>query len=178
MIIPSIHLPIDSIITDTTKLPQQKPPSKPATTRTPPSPSKPSPAARHLIPPYEQLDEDDHVLNKKIPEKDQIQAMEEANKNLSKCKNDLHTKKNPRSQDSWLMHTIKKVIKSTDRVINPHKYKFQNSRDAAKFNTKILKRHKYDFKHALKQEAGTMLEPGSEFRTHNTIEQLFQARQL
>ena len=104
--------------------------------------------------------------------------MEEANNILSKRKNDLHAKNNPQSQDSWLMHTIKKVIKSTDRVINPHKYKFQNSRDAAKFNTKILKRHKYDFKHALQQEAGTMLEPGSKFRTHNTIEKLFQAHQL
>ena len=86
MIVPPIHLPIDSITTDTTKTPQQRPPSKPATTRTPPSPSKPSPTAHHIIPPDDQSDEDDDVLNEKIPEKDQIQVMEEANKILSKCK--------------------------------------------------------------------------------------------
>ena len=70
MILPPIHSPIDFITTDSTKPPQQNPPLPPATTKIPPSPSKTSPIAHHLIPPDEQSDGDDEVLNEKIPEED------------------------------------------------------------------------------------------------------------
>ena len=92
MIPPPIHLPMDFIKTDTTRPPQQKPPSTPATTKTSPSPSKPSSTAHHLITPDEQSDDDDDVIKEKIPEENQIQAMEEARIFLSKCKNDLYAK--------------------------------------------------------------------------------------
>ena len=53
-----------------------------------------------------------------------------------------------------------------------------NNQEAAKFNTKILNKYRYDFEAALKREKGTMLQPGSEFRDANNIEQLFQAHKL
>ena len=65
---------------------------------------------------------------------------------------------------SWLMSTIQTIITSADWVMSPHKYKFENTRDAAKYNTKLIKKQIYDFVRALGKEDGTILEPGSEFR--------------
>ena len=62
------------------------------------------------------------------------------------------------------MATIKTIIHTSDKIISPHKYKFENTRDAAKINTKILKRDRYDLTKALRREKGSMMEPGSEFR--------------
>ena len=50
---------------------------------------------------------------------------------------------------------------------------FENTRDAAKTNTKLLKRYKYDFTRAIGREKGTMLEIGSEFRPAHALEILF-----
>ena len=67
---------------------------------------------------------------------------------------------------------IRNNIPSTDKVIAPHKYKFENTCDAAKYNTSILKRSKYDLTRALLKDKGTMLEPGSEFRSSKTLQPL------
>ena len=112
---------------------------------------------------------DDDVLNERTSDKSKIEAMEKATNIMSKYKNDCHISNNPKSKDSWLIHTIKSIINSTDKVISPHKYKFENTRDAAKFNAAILKRNKYDFTKALQKEKGTMLEPGSEFRSRDIL---------
>ena len=113
-----------------------------------------------------------------ISEDEKVQAMEKASEIMRKYKNKSHFNTHPRSKDSWLIHKIKRIVQSPNRMINPHKYKFENSREAAKFNTKLLKKHKYDLEIALNKEKGTMLEPGSEFRTKDTIEPLFQNHEL
>ena len=130
------------------------------------------------IPVDEQSDEEDDVLNEKLTDDDKVQAMEQASKIMSKYQNNLHIAVHPHSQDSWLVHTIKKLLRSPNKSITPHKYRFENTRDAEKFNTKILKRHKYDLEVALEKEDGTMLEPGSEFRAAEQIESLFQKHTL
>ena len=71
------------------------------------------------------------------------------------------------------MHTIKQIITTTDKVILPHKDKFENTGEAAKYNTSILKRHKYDFTVVLSRKIGTILGPGSEFRTKDTLTKMF-----
>ena len=140
--------------------------------------TKPNPMNTTTIPIDEQSDEEDDVLNEKLTEDEKVQAMEKASKIMSKYKNNLHNNAHPHSQDSWLVHTIKKLLKSPNKSIKPHKYRFENTRDAAKFNTKLLKRHKYDLEVALEKEDGTMLEPGSEFRAVEQIESLFQKHEL
>ena len=70
------------------------------------------------------------------------------------------------------MGTIKAVIDSTDKVMLPHKYNFQNNQEAVKQNTKLLKREKYDLTLALQKAKGTIMEPGSEFRGRNKLEPL------
>jgi len=99
--------------------------------------------------------------------------MEKANKVIGKYKNSEYKIANPKSPQSWLMGTIKPIIDSADRVMLPHKYIFTTNHEAAKLNTKLLKRDKYDLTKALARAKGTMLESGSEFRTKETVEPLF-----
>ena len=114
--------------------------------------------------PDEQPDEHDDILNENIPEDEKIRAMEDASRIMSKSKNKMHFKTHNNTKESWLVYTMRRVISAADKVINPHNYKFENNREAAKYNTKLLKRDKYDLARALKQQKGTMMEPGSELR--------------
>ena len=70
------------------------------------------------------------------------------------------------------MHTIRTTITSVDKLTAPHKYKFENTRDAAKYKTAILKCSKYDFSKALYKDKGTMMELGYEFRSKQELEPL------
>ena len=56
----------------------------------------------------------------------------------------------------------------------PYKFRFKDSKEAAKYNIKILKHCKYDFEEALKKEEGTMLYPRSEFRDYTLLAPIFQ----
>ena len=66
----------------------------------------------------------------------------------------------------------KKIINTSDKVILPHSYKFENTREAAKFNKTILKKARYSFTRALRREKGTIMEPGSEIRSINKLQPL------
>ena len=72
----------------------------------------------------------------------------------------------------WLMSNIQSVITSADRVMLPHKYKLENTREAAKYNTKLIKKPRDNFIRSLDKEDGTMLEPGSEFRLNSVLKSL------
>ena len=116
----------------------------------------------------------DDVLNEKFTAEEEIRYISKAKDILRKYKNTQHKLSHPKSKKSWLVHTISNIIRQSDRNINPHKFQFTNTRDAAKFNTRILKRYKYDLVAAMKNEKGTMLEPGSEFRLVKTLEPLLK----
>ena len=62
----------------------------------------------------------------------------------------------------------------TKQTINFHKFKFEISQKAARFNTKLLKQHQYDLTGALKKEDRTVLEMGSEFSPIEGISSLFR----
>ena len=114
-------------------------------------------------------DSDEDILNERVSDEKKSQAREKASKIMGKS--NIIEKGN--KKDSWLVKAIKGIISSTDKVINKHKYKFENSRDAAKFNTKLLKKYQYDLTVALKREKGTILEAGSEFRPIKDLKPLF-----
>ena len=101
-------------------------------------------------------------------------AIEKSQLILSKFKNNVHHKTNPASNKSWLVHTIQTIVTSVGKVMQLHHYRFENSRDAAKFNIKILKRSKYDLNLALMKEKGSMMEPDSEFRSKSILGSLFK----
>ena len=73
---------------------------------------------------------------------------------------------------SWMMSIIQVVITFADRDMSPHKYKFENTREAAKYNTKLIKKQRYDFIRALDKDEGAMLELGSEFRLNSVLKPL------
>ena len=129
------------------------------------------------IHPDEESGDDDDILHENMSQETKIQAMEKANKIMSKLHNDIHRKTNPTSHKSWLMATIRTIMNSTGKIILPHKYKFENTREAAKHNTTLLKKSKYDFVRAMQKELGTILEPGSEFRKHTDLQPLFSKHQ-
>ena len=81
--------------------------------------------------------------------KQKIRAMEKAEKILSKYKNAIHDKINVESGMSWLVFTITRIISTPDKLMKRQHYKFENSREAAKFNTKLLKKSRYDLTSAL-----------------------------
>ena len=74
---------------------------------------------------------------------------------------------------SWLITTIKEIIKINKEKKLPQSFKFSNSREAAKDNAKLLKSCRYDFEKAIKKGKGTMLEIGSEFRSAKKLKKLF-----
>ena len=75
---------------------------------------------------------------------------------------------------SWIMQCIKKAVTGSSKMMKQQKFRFEDGRMAAKYNTKILKQCKYDFEKALEKEKGTMLEPGSEFREYHLLQPIFQ----
>ena len=85
----------------------------------------------------------------------------------------MNMQTNTMTRHSWLIHTVTTIIGMTNKTMQPHNYKFINTREAAKYNIKLLKRDKYDITLALQREQGTMMEPGSEFRLKSTLEPLF-----
>ena len=72
------------------------------------------------------------------------------------------------------MATIKTIIDTSNKIISPHKYKLENTRDSAKTNTQIFKKDRYNLTKALHRERGSMMEPGSEFRYISKLKPLLQ----
>ena len=97
------------------------------------------------------------ILNEKVSDKTKLKAMEKATSIIGTHRKKLNRKTFPSSKDSWLLYTIRTIITSTNKIIFPHKYKFENTRNNTKYNTDILKRSKYDFTRALAEEDGTIL---------------------
>ena len=78
-----------------------------------------------------------------------------------------------RKEKRWLMKILYKVSNSKAKAMRKHGCKFDNTKDAIKHNGKWLKHYKWDLTYAIKQQAGTMLEPGSESRKSGLLEQLW-----
>ena len=74
---------------------------------------------------------------------------------------------------SWLMATISRITKRNETKMRTHRYVFENTKEAAKKNIRLLKSNRYDFERAMKKEQGTMLEARSEFRPAHILETLF-----
>ena len=89
----------------------------------------------------EDSDEED-LLNEYEQQKNWISNMEKAQTIIGKYKTSELRKTHPHSKESWLIHTIRGIIRTTDRIMKPHKFHFRNNRDAAKHNTKLLKRYR------------------------------------
>ena len=104
--------------------------------------------------------------------------MTNAERILSKYKNKLRLKANPQSKKSWLIHTINEITRTPNKKMKKHKIKFDDTPKSAKWNAKLLKRCNHNLIKLLEKEHHTMMQPGSKFRTVETLEPLFRHHKL
>ena len=102
-----------------------------------------------------------------LNEKYKIQAMEKANQTLSKS---LQSQNN--LQTSWLVHQLSISCDTIENTPKKHKFLFKNTRDAAKYNTKLIKFNDYDLEKTILKQKQTILSPGSEFRSIPNLQKL------
>jgi len=102
-------------------------------------------------------------------EKFRVLAMEAAAKSMSEC-----LKQKEKLSKPWLLHHLDMLCKSQEATPRNHLFQFENSRSAAKFNTKIIKHSDYDLQRCLNKQKDTILTPGSEFRNIKHIRKLLQ----
>ena len=69
--------------------------------------------------------DDGEIQRETVSHAEYVKVRSTADEILSKYQSNSHLIVKPLSQDSWLIRTIKQVITSTDRVIQPHKYRFE-----------------------------------------------------
>lgn len=72
---------------------------------------------------------------------------------------------------------FEEVAKTVEEDLNYSHFKFDDTMEAAKWNSNALQKHKYDFEAATKNEPNTILTPGSEFRPIKIIEKLWKFRE-
>ena len=93
---------------------------------------------------------------------------------IGKYKTTELRKTHSQSKGSWLVYTLRCIIRTIERVTRPSKFLFHNNRDTANHNTRFLKQYRYDLEKAMYKERGIMPEPGSKFRKEGTLELLLR----
>ena len=78
----------------------------------------------------------------------------------------------PSPPRSKLVTIVRRICKRTYPPNNMPIFKFENSREAAEFNTNILSRYHWDLQKAINAKTNTILHPGSEFRPIDDLEPL------
>jgi len=107
--------------------------------------------------------------SEQFDEKYKVQSMEIASTTLGKSlrdKNKLST--------SWLVHQLSILGDTTESTPKKHKFMFKNTREAAKYNTKLIKFNGYDLEKTIMKQKHTILSPGSEFRHVSHIQKLLE----
>ena len=94
-----------------------------------------------------------------MDEKFKLQSMEKASITMSKS---LASKEN--LSTSWLVYQLSQLCKTKEKTPSKHDFRFENTRDAAKFNTKLIKFNGYDLEKTINKQQNSILTPGSEFR--------------
>ena len=124
------------------------------------------------------------TINKKIKhnnnyfqaqkEEESVRNMERTAKIMSKSINEKYLKNSKNPKYSWLVSQLKKIIHTEEKAPSKHSFIFENTREAAKFNTKIIKWADYDYIQAIQKQPNTILHPGTEFRNIAHLTQLLQ----
>ena len=68
------------------------------------------------------------------------------------------------------MRALTKVVFTPAQKMRSHKCRFADEWEAAKFNEKWLRHYKWDLEEAIRRQEGTMVHPGSEFRSVELME--------
>ena len=75
--------------------------------------------------------------------------------------------------DYWLLDTIREILDSDEVEMQDHGLLFENTKTAAKHNSKLLKSYDYNYKNLVQNHPNSTISPGSEFRKPEVLEKLF-----
>ena len=76
-----------------------------------------------------------------------------------------------------LVKTVKEISKIEEDELNFSQFLFEDTEEAAVFNTNVLKKHDFDFEKAVESEKNSILTPGSEFRHIDNISKIWKFRE-
>ena len=81
------------------------------------------------------------------------------------------------NRESWLVTTLRGMCNDPEPERKMHSFIFENNKEAADWNQKVLESYDNNFNLAIKHQKGTVMAPGSEFRALNKIKSLWQYRE-
>ena len=84
---------------------------------------------------------------------------------------------NCQGNESWLITQIRKISAQVEPDLHPPSFRFENNKDAANWNAKVLDSYNNDFDEAIEHQKGTVLQPGSEFRTIEKLATIWKIRE-
>ena len=76
--------------------------------------------------------------------------------------------------ESELVRQVRKISETSYPPNNKPIFRFENTEQAAKFNTEILKSFNWDVQAAIDAQSNTILHPGSEFRPLDDVKEVFE----
>ena len=79
-----------------------------------------------------------------------------------------------KAKRSWLLNTVTKVLHSKPRKPGPPPFKFELSKEAARFNHDLLNQHGGDLDAVIRSSPFNTMSYGSEFKDTEVLEDLFQ----
>jgi len=102
-------------------------------------------------------------------EKFKVEAMESASKRLSE-----YLRKKEKLEQPWILHHVGLLNGRTEETPSKHQFCFENNRDAAKFNTKLIKYTDYNLEKCIQKQKHSILSYGSEFRAVDNLKNFLQ----
>lgn len=79
-------------------------------------------------------------------------------------------------KESWLVTTLRDICAKDEPELDMHAFCFENTKDAAKWNEKIMRSYDNNFATAINNHKNTTLQPGSEFRPLDKLEKIWKHR--
>ena len=76
--------------------------------------------------------------------------------------------------DSWLIQNVRDITSKTYPANNAPLFKLENTLEAAKINTEILKSHDWNFQKAIDAQENSIMQAGSEYRPLDDLECIFK----
>lgn len=89
-----------------------------------------------------------------------------------KSKSKLDETKPPVIQPTWLVTTLKTIASTCVQTTTPSMFKFENTLEAATFNSNIIEKYGMDLERAVEDDGNSTLKPGTEFRKLDDIQNL------
>ena len=81
-----------------------------------------------------------------------------------------------KNDKSCLVQTVQNIVNTVEEDLNMSQFKFDDTTEAAEWNSQVLARYNYDFSKAVENENNTILTPGAEFSKLSSIKQIWKFR--